>query len=170
LNYEALRHVEVDAMVDTVPTAAEDSGDFSQSGVNIYDPSTTTPNPGYNSSLPVSKANPQNIRQQFVYNGVKNVIPPGRLAQSQAATIMLNKYTPLPNTMNMGSSTMMGQPTVIGAGNDANNYLDTHDRRPRNGARGSQLRQRRHCLHPLLSRERIWLHAGGPARLWVVSR
>jgi hypothetical protein len=129
LNYEALRHVEVDAMVDTVPTAAEDSGDFSQSGVNIYDPSTTTPNPGYNSSLPVSKANPQNIRQQFVYNGVKNVIPPGRLAQSQAATIMLNKYTPLPNTMNMGSSTMMGQPTVIGAGNDANNYLDTRKER-----------------------------------------
>jgi hypothetical protein len=38
---------------------------------------------------------------------------------------MLNKYTPLPNTSNMGGSTMMGQPTVIGAGNDANNYLDT---------------------------------------------
>jgi len=48
LNYEALRHVEVDAMVDTVPTAAEASGDFSQSGVNIYDPSTTTKNPNYN--------------------------------------------------------------------------------------------------------------------------
>ena len=51
LNYEALRHVEIEAMVDTVPTAAEDSGDFSQSGVNIYDPKppqprilTTTPN------------------------------------------------------------------------------------------------------------------------------
>src|ERR1035438_7523406 len=42
---------------------------------------------------------------------------------------MLNKYTPLPNTMNMGSSTMMGQPTVIGAGNDANNYLDTRKER-----------------------------------------
>jgi hypothetical protein len=129
LNYEALRHVGTDAMVDTVPTAAEDSGDFSQSGVNIYDPATTAPNPGYNSSLPVSKANPQYIRQQFQYNGVLNVIPPGRLAQSQAATIMLNKYTPQPNTMNMGGSTMMGQPTVIGAGNDANNYLDTRKER-----------------------------------------
>jgi hypothetical protein len=64
-------------MVDTVPTAAEDSGDFSQSGVNIYDPSsTTTANPGYNPSLPTSKSNPQYIRQQFEYNGVKNVIPP----------------------------------------------------------------------------------------------
>ncbi|HEV2486906.1 MAG TPA: carboxypeptidase regulatory-like domain-containing protein [Terracidiphilus sp.] len=127
LNYEALRHVQIDAMVDTVPTRIEDTGDFSQSGVNIYDPNTTTTNPGYNPSLPVSLSNPQYIRQQFVYNGVNNVIPPGRL--TQAASIMLNKYTPLPNTMNMGSSTMMGQPTVIGAGNDANNYLDTRKER-----------------------------------------
>jgi hypothetical protein len=29
--------------------------------------------------------------------------------------------------MDMGSSTMMGQPTVIGAGNDANNYLDARN-------------------------------------------
>ncbi len=127
VNYEALRHVEIDAMVDTVPTAAEASGDFSQSGVNIYDPNSTTPNPNFNPSLPVSKANPQSIRQQFSYNGVLNVIPPDRL--TQAASIMLNQYTPLPNTMNMGSSTMMGQPTVIGAGNDANNYLDTRKER-----------------------------------------
>ena len=124
VNYEGLRHVQIDAMVDTVPTAAENSGDFSQSGVNIYDPNTTAPNPNFNPNLPVSKTNPQSIRQQFEYNGVENVIPPGRL--THAATIMLNKYTPLPNTMNMGSMTMMGQPTVIGAGNDANNYLDTH--------------------------------------------
>jgi hypothetical protein len=123
LNYEALRHVEVDAMVDTVPTAAEDSGDFSQSGVNIYDPNTTTANPSYNPSQPASPSNPQNIRQQFSYNGVLNVIPPNRL--TKAASIMLNQYTPLPNTMNMGGMTIMGQPTVIGAGNDANNYLDT---------------------------------------------
>ena len=122
LNYEGLRHVETDVMVDTVPTAAEVSGDFSQSGVNIYDPNTAQPNPNYNPSLPVSASNPQIIRQQFSYNGVPNVIPPNRL--TQAATIMLTKYTPLPNTMNMGGMTMMGQPTVIGAGNDANNYLD----------------------------------------------
>lgn len=121
-NYEALRAVELMTMVDTVPTAAEDSGDFTQSGVNIYDPNTTQPNPSYNPSLPASKTNPQYIRQQFSYNGVLNVIPPGRL--TKAASIMLNKYTPLPNSMNMGGMTMMGQPTVIGAGNDANNYLD----------------------------------------------
>jgi len=123
LNYEALRHVQIDAMVDTVPTAAEDSGDFSQSGVNIYDPASTQPNPSYNPSLPASPSNPQYIRQQFSYNGMLNVIPPSEL--TQAASIMLNKYTPQSNTMNMGSMTMMGQPTVIGAGNDANNFLDT---------------------------------------------
>ena len=122
VNYEGLRNVQTMAMVDTVPTAAEDSGDFSQSGVNIYDPTTAQPNPNYNPNLPVSKANPQIIRQQFSYNGVLNVIPPSRL--TQAASIMLNQYTPQPNTMNMGSMTMMGQPTVVGAGNDANNYLD----------------------------------------------
>ncbi len=122
VNYEGLRDIETMTMVDTVPTAAEAGGDFSQSGVNIYDPTTTKPNPGYNPALPVSKTNPQSIRQQFEYNGVLNVIPPGRI--NQAASIMLNKYTPQPNTMNMGGMTMMGQPTVVGAGNDANNYLD----------------------------------------------
>jgi hypothetical protein len=127
VNYEALRHVQTDVMVDTVPTEAEDNGDFSQSGVNIYDPSTTTANPNYNPNLPVSASNPQNIRQQFSYNGVLNVIPPDRL--THAAWTMLHQYVPQPNTMDMGSSTMMGQPTVIGAGNDANNYLDSRNER-----------------------------------------
>jgi hypothetical protein len=127
VNYEALRHVMTMTMVDTVPTDAEVSGDFSQSGVDIYDPNTTQPNPGYNPSLPASKTNPQYIRQQFEYNGVKNVIPPNRI--THAASIMLGKYTPRPNTMDMGAMTMMGQPTVIGAGNDANNYLDERKER-----------------------------------------
>jgi hypothetical protein len=130
VNYEGLRHVEMMTMVDTVPTADEAAGDFSQSGVNIYDPNTTQPNPNYNPSLPISKANPQYIRQQFSYNGKLNVIPPNRL--TQAASIMLAKYTPQPNTMDMGSMTMMGQPTVVGAGNDANNYLDMRKMRMNN--------------------------------------
>jgi Carboxypeptidase regulatory-like domain len=121
-NYEGLRTVQMMTMVDTVPTGEEVSGDFSDSGVNIYDPTTTEPNPSYNPSLPVSKTNPQFIRQQFSYNGKLNVIPPDRI--THAASVMLNQYTPLPNTMNMGGMTMMGQPTVIGAGNDANNFLD----------------------------------------------
>ena len=127
VNYEGLRNVENMTMIDTVPTAAEVSGDFSQSGVDIYDPSTTQPNPNFNPSLPVSKSNPQYTRQQFEYNGVKNVIPPDRIGK--AASIMLTKYTPRPNTMNMGGMTMMGQPTVIGAGNDANNYIDARKQR-----------------------------------------
>jgi hypothetical protein len=127
VNYEGLRHVETDTMVDTVPTAEEMAGDFSQSGVDIYDPTTTQPNPSFNPQLPVSKTNPQYIREQFQYNGVLNVIPPSRIGQ--AASIMLNKYTPQPNTMNMGGMTNMGQPTVVGAGNDANNYLDARKER-----------------------------------------
>jgi len=129
-NYEALRHVETMVMVDTVPTPAEVSGDFSQSGVNIYDPNTTVANPSFNSAAPVSAKNPQYIRQQFSYNGVLNVIPPNRL--TKAASIMLNNYTPQPNTMDMGNMTMMGQPTVVGAGNDANNYLDARKERMTN--------------------------------------
>ena len=62
VNYEGLRHVQAMTMVDTVPTAAEVNGDFSQSGVNIYDPTTTQPNPAFNPALPVSKTNPQYIR------------------------------------------------------------------------------------------------------------
>ncbi len=108
----------------------------------------------------MSKANPQYVRQQFQYNGVLNVIPPGRI--SQAASIMLNKYTPQPNTMDMGGMTMMGQPTVVGAGNDANNYLDARKERmfndqgtvriDHNFANGDTR------LLPLLGRRRAWLH------------
>ncbi|MGB7547498.1 MAG: carboxypeptidase regulatory-like domain-containing protein [Terracidiphilus sp.] len=127
VNYEALRHVQTITMIDTVPTPAEVAGDFSQSGVNIFDPATTRPNPAFNPALPASRTNPQYLRDQFQFNGVLNVIPPTRI--SSAASIMLNKYTPQPNTMNMGSMTMMGQPTVVGAGNDANNYIDARNQR-----------------------------------------
>jgi hypothetical protein len=127
VNYEGLRNVEAMPMVDTVPTTAEASGDFSQSGVNIYDPSTTRPNPSYDPNQPTTASNPQYLRDQFQYNGKLNVIPPDRIGK--AASIMLNKYTPQPNTMNMGGMTMMGQPTVVGAGNDANNFLDLRKQR-----------------------------------------
>lgn len=120
VNYEALRHVQADTMTQTVPTEDEVNGDFSMSGVTIYDPATTVPNPNYNPSLPVSQQNPQFRRQPFP----NNVIPKSRL--NTVALTMLQQYTPRPNIMmgGMGGSTMMGQPTVVGAGNDANNYLD----------------------------------------------
>jgi len=123
LNYEALRHVQANTMTMTVATPDEASGDFSMSGVTIYDPATTVPNPGYNPALPVSHQNPQFTRQPFP----NNRIPTDRL--SSVAVAMLTNYVPHPNlTMGMmGGSTMMGQPTVVGSGNDSNNYLDVRN-------------------------------------------
>jgi hypothetical protein len=123
LNYEALRHVQADSMTETVPTPDEANGDFSMSGVTIYDPVTTKPNPSYIPSLPVSQQNPQFTRQAFP----GNIIPKSRM--NQAAVTMLMQYTPMPNLMMGGMSgmTMMGQPTVVGTGNDSNNYLDVRN-------------------------------------------
>lgn len=123
-NYEALRHVQADSMTDTVPTLDEINGDFSMSGVTIYDPATTVANPNYNPALPVSKQNPQFTRQPFP----NNIIPSNRLSPVVAS--MLKNYVPAPNVdMGMGTAgmTMMGAPTVVGAGNDANNYLDVRN-------------------------------------------
>src|SRR5579885_2917147 len=128
VNYEAMRHVAAMTMPDTVPTQDEINGDFSMSGVDIYDPATTRPNPNYNPKLPVSASNPQFTRDQFMCNGMMNVICPDRI--SPVAKVMWTKYVPRPNVMmgmNMGGMTMMGQPTVVGAGNDANNYLDVRN-------------------------------------------
>jgi hypothetical protein len=123
VNYEALRHVQADTMTDTVPTPDEVGGDFSMSGVTIYDPNTTVANPNYNPSLPVTAQNPQFTRQAFP----GNKIPVGRM--SAVAQTMLKQYAPQPNLMmGMGSGmTMMGQPTVVGSGNDSNNYLDVRN-------------------------------------------
>ena len=107
-NYEGFRHAMTDTMVDTVPTPQETSGDFSASGVNIYDPT--------------------NNRAQFQNNGVLNVIPPSRI--NPAAAAFLQKYVPPPNVM-MGmmpcGAAMMGNPGVVGAGVDCNNYMDVRN-------------------------------------------
>ncbi len=55
---------------DFVPTAAELSGDFSAYPFPIYDPSTTVPNPAYNSNNPESPTNSPVIRQQFPGNKI----------------------------------------------------------------------------------------------------
>ena len=113
-NYEGFRHAMADTMIDTVPTPEEISGDFSMSGVKIYDP--------------------LNARQQFQYNGTMDVIPPDRI--NQAAQQFLMKYVPMPNAgMGMGmdmatmpcGSSMMGAPSVVGAGTDCNNYVDVRN-------------------------------------------
>jgi hypothetical protein len=107
-NYEGFRHAMTDTMIDTVPTPEEIAGDFSQSGKNIYDPT--------------------NNRTQFKYNGVNNVIPPARI--DQAAQTFLQKYVPRPNLM-AGmmpcGAAMMGNPGVVGAGIDCNNYMDVRN-------------------------------------------
>ena len=107
-NFEGFRHAMTDTMVDTVPTPQEISGDFRQSGVNIYDPT--------------------NKRTQFQYNGRLNVIPPSEI--NTAAQTFLQKYVPQPNVMAgmmaCGAATM-GSPGVVGAGVDCNNYMDVRN-------------------------------------------
>src|ERR1051326_1538385 len=125
-NYEGLRHIKADTMIDTVPTEDEVNGDFSMSGVTVYNPFSAHANPAFDSSKPVSPSNPQIIRDPFP----GNKIPPGLI--DSAAQLFLRKYTPRPN-MDMGMNgcgmTMMGAPTVVGAGVDCNNYTDVRNER-----------------------------------------
>lgn len=126
-NYEGYRRTMAQTVTATVPTAAEAAGDFSQSGVNIYDPASAHPNPRFNGALPVSPANSQIIRDQFP----GNVIPFSRL--NPAAFQMLQRYVPRPNQESgmMPGMTMMGVPTVLGngGGQDSNNLLDIRNSR-----------------------------------------
>ena len=132
VNYEGFRHSQAETMIDTVPTPEEVNGDFSMSGVNIYDPTNFQPNPNFNPGLPISPSNPQIIRAQFQDNGMMNVIPQNRI--NPAARAFLVQYVPQPNA-GMGTGmgaigcgmTMMGSPTVVGAGTDCNNYLDVRN-------------------------------------------
>src|SRR5712671_804191 len=68
VNYEGFRHSMAHTTIDTVPTLAEINGDFTQSGINIYHPSSSHPNPTFDPSKPVSPSNPQVIRDQFQDN------------------------------------------------------------------------------------------------------
>ncbi len=85
LDYEGLRQITPSTVQDTVPTALQRAGDFSQTyasnggKVIIYDPLTTTP------------AGSTYVRQPFP----GNVIPSSRI-DKVAANVM--KYYPLPNT------------------------------------------------------------------------
>ena len=125
-NYEGLRHVKADTMIETVPTDDEVNGDFSMSGVTIYNPFSAHPNPNFDPSRPISPANPQIIRDPFPNNKI-----PAALIDP-AAQLFLQKYTPLPNLdmgMNGCGMTMMGAPTVVAAGVDCNNYSDVRKER-----------------------------------------
>lgn len=124
LNYEGLRHTRSHTMVATVPTEEEINGDFAMSGATIYNPFSSRPNPAFDPTKPVSPANPQIIRDPFPDNMIpEHLIDP-------AAALFLSKYIPRPN-LDMGmmgcGMTMMGAPTVVGAGVDCNNYLDVRN-------------------------------------------
>jgi hypothetical protein len=125
-NYEGLRHTQSMAMIDTVPTADEISGDFSMTGVPIYNPFSSHPNPSFDATKPIGPNNPQVIRDQFP----GNVIPQSMI--DPKVQLFLRQYIPLPN-MDMGMNgcgmTMMGVPQVIGGGADCNNYLDVRNER-----------------------------------------
>lgn len=73
-NYDGFRYSSATPTVITFPTAAEQQGDFSATGVNIYDPASQYTCPD------ATKTHTINCRTQFSYNGVKNVIPPSRFS------------------------------------------------------------------------------------------
>lgn len=104
-NYEGLRLAQADAQILTVPTQAELHGDFSMSGVNIYDPTTAVPNPNYNPAKPTGPNNFPYTRSQFP----NNQIPANRI--NPALQAFLLQYVPAPNMM-------------MSSGPDSNNYLD----------------------------------------------
>lgn len=114
-NYEGYRQTQAVTAIGTVPTDVERTGDFSQSGVTIYDPNTTVASPTGGS-----------VRTPFA----NNVIPLSRI--SPAAYKMLTKYTPAQNQDNgmMAGMAMMGTPSVFGqSGLDSNNLLDVRNQR-----------------------------------------
>src|SRR5438105_3841413 len=132
VNYEGFRHAMAHTMIDTVPTLAEVNGDFTQSGINIYNPFSSNPNPAFDPTKPVSPSNPQFIRDRFQDNNVNNVIP-ANLINPVAQAFLMN-HVPMPNAdmmMDMGTMpcgrAMMGAPTVVGAGTDCNNYVDVRN-------------------------------------------
>jgi hypothetical protein len=155
--------VKADTSVATVPTGEEATGDFSQSAVNIFSPFSAHANPNYDPTKPVSKSNAANFRDPFP----NNRIPVGLL--NPAAVTMLGKYTPRPNTMDMGAMIMDGVPSVVGAGNDSNNFLGQRNERHFTDQgtlpHRPRFRPRRQHQRALLCGWRTRLHAAEPARV-----
>jgi Carboxypeptidase regulatory-like domain/TonB dependent receptor len=117
-DYQGYRQTQGYPTTVTVPTTAELKGDFSGISYNIYDPLTTC---GYNGNAACTPAQnqPGGIqRQQFSYNGVANVIPPGRLSTVAKNLITFPSGMPAgapagtgiyaPPTPGLGSQTTQG--------------------------------------------------------------
>ena len=96
--------------VTTVPTAAMRTGDFSGTGVNIYDPLTSTQvSPGVYT------------RQQLQCNGVLNVICPDRIDPTAK---VLQNFFPLPNLP--GDSNNFAVNTSVGGNHNQYNARVDH--------------------------------------------
>ena len=97
LSYEGVRERISRTSLNTIPTTAERTGDFSQTvdqaglPLPIYDPATTAPNAAYDPTQPVSTTNLQYLRSPFPGNR----IPASRM--SPVAQEALTLY-PQPNT------------------------------------------------------------------------
>ena len=104
-SYEGFRLRKGSPFETWVPTDAERSGDFSQSGTNPADKATgnNLPFPIYNPATSgVANGGPANCdgtdgvcRKQFIYNGTLNVIPPGQI--DPTAAYIVKTYFPEPN-------------------------------------------------------------------------
>ncbi|MGB6133382.1 MAG: carboxypeptidase-like regulatory domain-containing protein [Acidobacteriaceae bacterium] len=68
------------------PLTAELGGDFSSWPFPIYDPSTTVPNPAYNSTLPLSPTNSPVIRTPFPKNQIPVIDPVAKKIAAYFAT------------------------------------------------------------------------------------
>ncbi len=97
LSYEGVREDIARSYLQTIPTMAQRTGDYSDvvdddgNVIPIYDPASTSVNPGYDSTQTVSTTNLQYLRDPFP----GNVIP-----QSRLDPVALNalKFYPAPNT------------------------------------------------------------------------
>jgi hypothetical protein len=126
-NWEGFRLSNGLAQIETVPTAMEQMGDFSMSGVTVYDPNTSHANPNYNSSLPTSPTNPAVLRNPFP----NDVVPMDRMSTVSTGVLA---HVPIPNMdsgmMGMGGMGGMSMgSTPIGVGPDSNNFLDLRNNR-----------------------------------------
>ncbi|MGO9239647.1 MAG: hypothetical protein ACLQBJ_02465 [Bryobacteraceae bacterium] len=97
LNFEGVQEHIGRSYLRTVPIAAQRTGDYSSvvdaggAPLQIYDPLTTQPNPGYDSTEPVTTSNLQYDRAPFP----NSLIPASRLDPVAQKIV---SYIPLPNT------------------------------------------------------------------------
>jgi hypothetical protein len=115
VNYEGNRYSgSSNSVTASVPTAAERTGDFSNSTVAVN--GNIVPVKIYDPLSGVVQPDGSIHRQEFSYNGVPNVIPPSRI---DPIAKIYNSYYPLPNRTAQGT-------------NHENNYIGTQLSESRN--------------------------------------